>query len=349
MTAPSHTPTASASCPTTRCSTSAATSTSIRIATPACSRSAASTSAWSSARTCGSPSRWPKPCGWRATGAGAECLAVRARQARAARCAARATRARDRCRVGLPQPGRRPGCGRVRWRLGTGRWRWRGASGRGRVRRPVAGRRFRSGNARLSSAVEWMVDGDESRGALAWRAVVRGTRDYCLQERLRQGVAGPVRWHRLLDRAGDRGRCARRRQRHRGADAVALHRRPVQRPRRRAVHRAGRAHADAADREAVPGLPRRARRDLRRHARRYHRGKPAVAHPRRIADGAEQQVRWPVADHRQQERIRGRLRDDLWRHVRRLRADQGPVQDRGVRAGALAQHRRWHPGHPGRR
>src|SRR5688572_16676241 len=28
-------------------------------------------------------------------------------------------------------------------------------------------------------AVEWMVDGDESRGALAWRAIVRGTRDYC--------------------------------------------------------------------------------------------------------------------------------------------------------------------------
>jgi NAD+ synthase (glutamine-hydrolysing) len=29
--------------------------------------------------------------------------------------------------------------------------------------------------------IEWMVDGDESRGALAWRAVVRGTRDYCLK------------------------------------------------------------------------------------------------------------------------------------------------------------------------
>ena len=32
-------------------------------------------------------------------------------------------------------------------------------------------RRFRS--------VQWMEDGDESMGALAWRAVVRGTRDYC--------------------------------------------------------------------------------------------------------------------------------------------------------------------------
>ena len=32
---------------------------------------------------------------------------------------------------------------------------------------------------RRFSAVEWRVDGDESRDALAWRAVVRGTRDYC--------------------------------------------------------------------------------------------------------------------------------------------------------------------------
>ena len=29
--------------------------------------------------------------------------------------------------------------------------------------------------------VRWMDDGDESRDALAWRAVVRGTRDYCLK------------------------------------------------------------------------------------------------------------------------------------------------------------------------
>jgi NAD+ synthetase len=29
--------------------------------------------------------------------------------------------------------------------------------------------------------VQWMDDGDESRDALAWRAIVRGTRDYCLK------------------------------------------------------------------------------------------------------------------------------------------------------------------------
>jgi NAD+ synthetase len=33
--------------------------------------------------------------------------------------------------------------------------------------------------SRRFEAVRWMVDGDESRDALAWRAVVRGTRDYC--------------------------------------------------------------------------------------------------------------------------------------------------------------------------
>lgn len=34
-------------------------------------------------------------------------------------------------------------------------------------------------DARRFRSVQWMEDGDESMGALAWRAVVRGTRDYC--------------------------------------------------------------------------------------------------------------------------------------------------------------------------
>src|SRR3546814_2975373 len=69
--------------------------------------------------------------------------------------------------------------------------------------------------------------------------------------------------------------------------------------------------AGAADREAVPGLPRRAGRCVRGPRAGHHRGEPAVAHPRRAADGAEQQVRRAGADYRQQERVRGRLRDDL--------------------------------------
>ncbi len=34
-------------------------------------------------------------------------------------------------------------------------------------------------DTRRFTPLEWMEDGDESRDALAWRAVVRGTRDYC--------------------------------------------------------------------------------------------------------------------------------------------------------------------------
>ena len=34
---------------------------------------------------------------------------------------------------------------------------------------------------RRFSPVHWTVDGDESRDALAWRAIVRGTRDYCVK------------------------------------------------------------------------------------------------------------------------------------------------------------------------
>ncbi|KAF1714177.1 NAD+ synthase [Pseudoxanthomonas yeongjuensis] len=43
--------------------------------------------------------------------------------------------------------------------------------------------------------VQWMDDGDESRDALAWRAIVRGTRDYCLKNgfsRLWLGLSGGI-------------------------------------------------------------------------------------------------------------------------------------------------------------
>ena len=36
-----------------------------------------------------------------------------------------------------------------------------------------------NGDTRKFSPVQWAGDGDESRDALAWRAIVRGTRDYC--------------------------------------------------------------------------------------------------------------------------------------------------------------------------
>ncbi len=43
---------------------------------------------------------------------------------------------------------------------------------------------------RRFSPVRWTVDGDESRDALAWRAVVRGTRDYCRKNGFRKAWLG---------------------------------------------------------------------------------------------------------------------------------------------------------------
>ncbi|UNK48989.1 NAD+ synthase [Lysobacter sp. S4-A87] len=50
-------------------------------------------------------------------------------------------------------------------------------------------------DSRRFTAVEWMEDGDESRDALAWRAVVRGTRDYCRKngfEKVWLGLSGGI-------------------------------------------------------------------------------------------------------------------------------------------------------------
>ena len=44
--------------------------------------------------------------------------------------------------------------------------------------------------SRRFAPVQWMVDGDESRDALAWRAVVRGTRDYFAKNGFRQAWLG---------------------------------------------------------------------------------------------------------------------------------------------------------------
>ncbi len=44
--------------------------------------------------------------------------------------------------------------------------------------------------SRRFTAVQWMDDGDESRDALAWRAVVRGTRDYCAKNGFQKAWLG---------------------------------------------------------------------------------------------------------------------------------------------------------------
>ena len=48
---------------------------------------------------------------------------------------------------------------------------------------------------RKFAPVQWLLDGDESRDALAWRAVVRGTRDYCRKngfEKIWLGLSGGI-------------------------------------------------------------------------------------------------------------------------------------------------------------
>jgi NAD+ synthase (glutamine-hydrolysing) len=50
-------------------------------------------------------------------------------------------------------------------------------------------------DSRRFTPLEWMEDSDESRDALAWRAVVRGTRDYCRKngfEKVWLGLSGGI-------------------------------------------------------------------------------------------------------------------------------------------------------------
>ena len=271
---------------------------------------------------------------------GAECLAVRARQARAARCAAGAARARDRtCALAyLNVVGGQDDAG-VRWRLGAGRRRWHRASGARAfedhwlvVDFDAATRKFTRGAAGRE---------DERRGRERWPGarMVRGTRDYCARTVSRRcwlGLSGGVDSALVLALAVDALGAG---QRHRRAPAVALHRRPEQRPGRRTGARAWACSIETVPIEApfqgflealAPVFAGRAADVTEENLQSRSRGVILMA--------LSQQVRRPGADHRQQERVRGRLRDDLRRHVRRLRADQGPVQDRGLRAVPLAQY-----------
>ena len=76
---------------------------------------------------------------------------------------------------------------------------------------------------------------------------------------------------------------------------------------------------------------------VRGPAARRDRGEPAGARARHHPDGDLQQVRPDGGDHRQQVGNVGRLRHALRRHERRLQSGQGPLQDRGLSAGAAAQ------------
>lgn len=59
---------------------------------------------------------------------------------------------------------------------------------------------------RRFASLQWTVDGDESRDALAWRAVVRGTRDYCQKNGFNKawvGLSGGIDSALVLAIAGD--------------------------------------------------------------------------------------------------------------------------------------------------
>jgi len=60
--------------------------------------------------------------------------------------------------------------------------------------------------SRRFAAVQWIEDGDESRDALAWRAVVRGTRDYCAKNGFKSawlGLSGGIDSSLVLAIAAD--------------------------------------------------------------------------------------------------------------------------------------------------
>ncbi len=79
----------------------------------------------------------------------------------------------------------------------------------------------------------------------------------------------------------------------------------------------------------------------------HDRGEHPGALPRNAADGDLEQDRTHGADHRQQERNVGRLRDALRRHGGRLCADQGLQQDARLAARAVAERARPGAGDPG--
>ena len=61
-------------------------------------------------------------------------------------------------------------------------------------------------SSRRFTPLQWMVDGDESRDALAWRAVVRGTRDYCRKNGFQKvwlGLSGGIDSSLVLAIAAD--------------------------------------------------------------------------------------------------------------------------------------------------
>ena len=184
-----------------------------------------------------------------------------------------------------------------------------------------------------------------------YRACVLGLRDYVEQERLQGRRARPLRRHRFGDLRGDGGRCAGRGAGARRDDALSLHVAGFARRRRACARRSACRYDIVPIVAPVEGFRDVAEPLFEGCQARHHRGEPAEPRARHDPDGDLQQVRLDGGDHRQQVGNVGRLRHALWRHERRLQPDQGPLQDAGLPALALAQHagsRRARSGRPAR-
>ena len=239
----------------------------------------------------------------------------------------------------LRQPGRRPGRAGVRRRLVR-------AACRPLARLPAAGVPRAGDDACAGSAAGngWRCldgpiaklagDADEDD----YCACMLGLRDYVDKNGfkgvvlgLSGGIDSALVAALAVDALGRRARALR-------DAALSLHLAGIARRRGRGREGARRALRRGADRERGAGpRSRRSRRVFAGPAARRHRGEPAGARARHHPDGDLQQVRPDGGDDRQQVGNVGRLRHALRRHERRLQSDQGPLQDRGLSAGAPAQ------------
>ena len=264
----------------------------------ACSTSTACAAASSSARTAGS--RIPRG---RRGDAGAQLIVVangspyhtRQQAARRAQVEARARETGCRSSTSTASAARTSSCStahRSSWtRDGDDRAAAAGVARDDRDRRHSTARRREPVRGALDTALEPHV----------YQALVMGVRDYVGKNRFPGVLLGLVGRRRFGADAGDRGRCARRRARARGDDAVAVQR--VDQPRGRARDGADRSACATTRSRSSPMfdafLASLARR-IRGPAAGRDRGEHPGAHPRHAADGAVEQVRLDRAHDRQQ-------------------------------------------------
>ena len=162
------------------------------------------------------------------------------------------------------------------------------------------------------------------------------------QERLSRRRARALRRHRLRAGRGGRRRRAGRGARALRDDAVALH----------LEGKSGRRGARAPKRSACATTPCRSHEPVDGFGEALRQDPSRARTPDITEENIQSRVRGATlmaisnkfgahgADDRQQERDVGRLRHALRRHVRRLQSAQGPLQDGGLRALALAQRAR---------